>query len=125
MQEMWGAPYGERPLMLPHEVLATVESLRQELRHAQETLAQALQRSVRADREYRLAKAKAYLRSDGKTVPEREAQVELEVDESRLEAKMAEGQVEAGKQRLLNLRQELSAVTSLVYLSRTEAELAR
>lgn len=99
--------------------------LRTEIRQAQDSLSGALERAVRADREYRLSRARAYLKSDGKTVSERDAEVELLVDEDRLTAKLAEGQAEACKQRLANLRQEMSALTSMVYLVRSESELAR
>lgn len=111
--------------MLPHDVVDQFQAVTSELRKAQESLSDALQRAVRADRDYRLARARSYLKSEGKTVGEREAEVELLVDEDRLTAKLAEGQVEACKQRLLNLRQELSALTSVCYLVRSESELAR
>ena len=94
------------------------------MRQAQESLERYLQASVRADRDYRVAKSQAYLKSDGKTVSDKDAAVELLVDEDRLKAKMSEAMAEAAKSRLQNLRSEMNALTAIMYTARTEMELA-
>lgn len=111
--------------MQPFEVAADLAAIRAELAKAQNTLQDALKHAVRSDHAYRLAKARAYLRAEGPNQAVRDSEVEISTEEERMTAKLDEGQVEAAKSRLQNLRAELSAVTSLVYLSRTEMDLAR
>lgn len=68
--------------------------------------------------DYELAKAKALLTADGKNIPERAAQVTVEVSELAAECHAAEGVVEVYKQRL-------KAISAMLLASQSEASLLK
>lgn len=107
------------------DIQAQVEALRAELAKASLELKRRMEAAVDADHRYRLEKAKAFLRAEGKTVDLREAEVELLVNHLRRDAKLAAGLENSALERLRSLRQEVSAVVSLAYVHRTEMDLAR
>ena len=80
-----------------------------------------------ADRAWRRARAESYARQKGfpGTVPEKEAVVEMETADGRYEAQLAEGLKVSALEAVRSRRTQLSAIQTLVSLSKAEAELAR
>lgn len=111
--------------MQPNEVYEDMLKVRGALSLAQQTLEKQTEDSVEKEHRYRLEKALAFLKAEGKTVDAKNAEVELLVDDVRFQAKLAAGLQEATVERLRNLRTEMQALTSLAYMVRSEMELAR
>ena len=107
------------------DIAMQVELIRQELAKTILELKKRTEAAIELDHTYRLNKAKAFLKAEGKTVDLREAEVELLVNEDRKRAKLAAGLENSATERLRNLRSELQAVTSLAWVHRSEMELAR
>ena len=88
----------------------------------------ALRESARefadAEHAYRLAHARAYLRSAG-TVGEREAQVYVEVGDLRHRRDLADGVRSAAVEAVRARRTQLSAIQSLLSAHKEETALAR
>ena len=80
--------------------------------------------AAEADRDYRCAKAKAYLKAFG-TVAALEAQAAVEISQLRFEAKLAEDLELSALEAVRSRRSQLSATQSLANAVRAEAELAR
>ncbi len=102
------------------QLLGAAERLR-------ESLADLEQRSVDyavAERNYRRAKATAYLATSG-TVAEREAHAETAINELRYERDMADGLKVSALEAVRSNRGVLSAVQTLANLYREEASFDR
>ena len=78
-----------------------------------------------AENEYRLARAKAFLDCELKTVEAKKAHTDLVTGEQRLAAHLAEGMQQASLERVRALRGTLSALQSMASSVRAEAEFAR
>lgn len=104
---------------LTEQLLAVVSDLRA-------SMADLYTRSrefAEAEKNYKRAKATAYLASHG-TVAEREAHAEEAVNEARYKRDMAEGLKQSALEATRGNRAILSAFQSLAALTRAEAELA-
>ncbi len=73
---------------------------------------------------YRMAKAKAYLNSEG-TVDARKAQVDMICERERLAAHISEGILDSTRERVRSLRAVLSALQTISAVHRVEADLDR
>lgn len=73
---------------------------------------------------YRLAKANAYLKSEG-TVDARKAQVDKICEHNRLECHVAEGILDATRERVRSLRAVLSALQTIANGYKAEADFDR
>ena len=82
-----------------------------------------------AEHSYRLARAKAFteLATDGtkRTVDHTQAIVDIECDRQMLELRLAEATHESDGELVKSLRQQLSAMQSLLGTYRAEAEAVR
>ncbi len=77
-----------------------------------------------AENAYRMARAKAYLESEG-TVEMRKSIVDLATPVERVAAHLAEGMSRATLEAVRARRQQISAWQTLVSANRVEAEFAR
>ncbi len=98
--------------------------LSRELDIITEQYADAERRFVKAEHEYTVEKAKAYLRAVG-TVAEREAIATVETEVLRLRAKGAEADVKIYRQRLATLRARMENGRSGISVLKLERELDR
>ena len=73
---------------------------------------------------YRLAKANAYIRSEG-TVDARKAQVDKICEHERLDSHIAEGVLDATRERVRSLRAVLSALQTIANGYKAEADFDR
>lgn len=80
---------------------------------------------AKAERDYRLARAKAFLGSHGSTVAEREAHSDEKTSDARFARDMSEGLKVSALEAVRSHRGVLSALQSLAALERSEAELAK
>jgi hypothetical protein len=87
-------------------------------------LRQAAVDFAEAEHAYRLAKARAYLETEG-TVAEREAVVYGQVGELRRARDLADGERQASLEAVRSRRTQLSALQSLLAAHRSEADFAR
>lgn len=112
---------------LTAELLRAVKTLREShVELQQQTIAY-----VRAEKDYRRAKAIAYLRSPGRNVVERESNAELkEINDKtlgdwRFDRDLAEGLKVSALEAVRSNRSVVSAIQTLAANERAEAELAR
>lgn len=77
------------------------------------------------ERQYRLAKSKAYLLAEGKNQMERESRAEDAINELRYQRDLAEGLKESAHEATRANRTILSAVQTLAGLYRAEADFDR
>lgn len=80
---------------------------------------------VEADRTMRIARAKAYLATDGKTVAERQAEVELQTDAETFSATLLDAKRNGAKEALRARLSQLSALQSQATALREELKLVR
>lgn len=73
---------------------------------------------------YRLAKANAFLKSEG-TVDARKARVDKICERERLESHIAEGILDATRERVRSLRAVLSALQTIANSHKAEADFDR
>lgn len=95
------------------------------LDEAQVDLNKAVREEARAENEYRKSRANAYLASEGKTVNEREAQVDKITDRERYAAHLAGGLSKAALEAVRNRRVQLSVLQTVANSVREEFALAR
>ncbi len=69
---------------------------------------------------YRMARARAYIKSEG-TVDNRKASVDLITESERIAAHIAEGMLDATKERVRSLRATLSALQTIAGTYKAEA----
>lgn len=96
----------------------------QKLRDSLADLEQRSKDYAMAERQYRLAKATAYLSTSG-TVGEREAHAEPAINELRYHRDMADGLRTSALEAVRSNRGVLSAVQTLASLYKAEAEFDR
>jgi hypothetical protein len=85
---------------------------------------EASERWVGADRTARIARAREYLKADGKTVAEREAQVEIRCDIETWEEHRLDALRNAAREALRARQAQLSAAQSLAAALREELKFA-
>lgn len=109
----------------------TLDELHGEMRRLSQLLDDALaylrsqiQEYAESEDAYRLARAKAFIASNG-TVQARESQVDLATSEQRKRAHLAEGMKQAALEAVRARRAQLSAVQTLVNAHREEAGFVR
>lgn len=78
-----------------------------------------------AERDYRAAKAAAYLTAEGSTVAEREANAEPRLSSLRYARDLAEGLKVSALEAVRSRRTQVSAIQTLTNLAREEAAFAR
>lgn len=96
----------------------------QKLRDSLADLEERSTQYAMAERQYRLAKATAYLSTTG-TVAEREARAESGINELRYKRDMADGLRTSALEAVRSNRGVLSAVQTLASLYKAEAEFDR
>jgi hypothetical protein len=99
--------------------------LSRQLDEAGYRLKDAERKAVEKEHAYRVAKAKALLKCQEGTVPEREATALLEVDAVRLAAKVAEADLRILRSDIRILENRIDVGRSVVGVLRMEANLAR
>lgn len=105
---------------LEEKLLATVA----ELRDATDNLTDLAREWAKADHYYRHAKAIAYLSSDGKTVADKQAQVDKVCKEEREKAHTADALREAQREKVRALMAELTAYQTIAANMRADMNLA-
>lgn len=90
-----------------------------------DALRQSAEAVAVAERDYRLAKARAWVEVDGDLAKEREAQVDAVTADLRATRDVAEGTRQAALEALRSRRAQLDALRSILSASRSEMELAR
>jgi hypothetical protein len=108
----------------PSELNDMLHAAAADLYEAHRLLEERVKSSATADRAWRLARAKAYARTQG-TVAERDAEVELETGDKRYEAKLSEDLRVAGLEGVRSRRAILSAYQSIAALTRSEMDFAK
>ena len=110
----------------------SVQNLTEDLRETSKELLTECEALVEVAREYaekentyRLAKAKAMLRAEGKTVDLKKAEVDLICEKERLASHIAEGVLDATRERVRSLRAVLSALQTISGSHKAEAEFTR
>jgi hypothetical protein len=89
-----------------------------------EQRAQAV-RFAESDRLYRIARARAYLQSEQKTVDAKKYESDLACEQTRFDALLQENLLQAELEHVRSLRSVLSALQSLANATRAEAEFSR
>lgn len=111
-------------MTLPHELNDRLIAAATDLKDGHRLLETRVQESARADHVWRVERAKAYAMTSG-TVAERDAKVELETGDLRYAAKLAEDLRVAALESVRSRRGVLSAIQSMVALSRSEMDFAK
>lgn len=74
---------------------------------------------------YRLAKATAMLKAEGKTVDLKKAETDIICQKERLDSHIAEGLLDASRERVRSLRAVLSALQTIAGSFKAEANFER
>jgi hypothetical protein len=110
--------------MTPSELNDLLHAAAIDLQEGHRLLEQRVRDAAVADRAWRLARAKAYAKTEG-TVNERDSLVEMETGDLRYEAKLSEDLRVAALEGVRSRRAKLSAFQTLANLTREEAAFAR
>lgn len=78
--------------------------------------------SAQKKNEMHKAKAKAFLRSEGKNAVERESQADYMWADERLASDLASNRREASLEKIRSLRQQLSVLQSIMSVRKSEAD---
>ena len=112
-------------VMTAHEMSGLMVAKSRELDEALSEYRSVTRGWVEADRTMRIARAMAYLMADGKTVAEREAQVELSTDAETFSATLLDAKRNGAKEALRARHSQLSALQSTATALREELKLVR
>lgn len=105
------------PVELEKEMRATsLELLKECDEQAEKARAYAV-----AENAYRMAKAQAYLKTQEGTVEFKKARVDIQTEQGRLAAHIAEGLLDATRERVRSLRATLSALQTIAGTYKAEA----
>ncbi len=104
------------------ELAAEARRLSNKIDEGVRALNLSAQESASAERDYRLAKARAWTVHTEGTAKEREARVDASTADERFVRDLAEAGRQAALEALRSRRQQLSAVQSLAAAFRAEAE---
>lgn len=102
-----------------------LQSTSKELLSECDALTDAAREYANQENAYRLAKAKAMLKAEGKTVDMKKAEVDIICEKERLTAHLAEGILDATRERVRSLRAVLSALQTIAGSYKAEAEFSR
>lgn len=86
---------------------------------------ESVQTTAEAEREYRKAKAMAWVQQETGTAQEKLAHVDAACADLRYQRDLAEGMKEAAKQAIAARRTQISLIQSVLSAHRAEAEFAR
>lgn len=103
---------------------ADLQSTSKELLAECDALAKMARDYAVKENAYRLAKATAFLKSEG-TVDARKSQVDKICEQERLESHIAEGVLDATRERVRSLRAVLSALQTIANGYKAEADFDR
>lgn len=87
--------------------------------------AKAAREYATKENDYRMAKAKAFLAAETGTVDAKKAQVDQICERERLAAHIAEGKLDATRERVRSLRAVLSALQTIGGIYKVEGEFDR
>lgn len=110
--------------MNPSELNDRLIAAATDLKDGHKLLEQRVTEAAAADHAWRVERAKAYARTSG-TVAERDAEVETATGDLRYAAKLAEDLRVAALEGVRSRRAVLSAIQSMVALSRSEMDFAK
>ena len=116
---------GNTPEITPNSAVMEMARLSRQLDELGYRLKAAEREAVKTEHTYRVEKAKALLRCQDGTVPEREAQSLLETEQVRLAAKLAEAELNILKREIRVAEIRIDVGRSVVGVLRMEASLAR
>jgi hypothetical protein len=100
-------------VLTPAATEAELHRLTKKLEERTDALAGFLEAAAEADVAYRFAYAKALLRADGDTIPIREANATLAVEQELWDRKTTEAVADACRETVRSLRDQLRAVQSV------------
>lgn len=106
------------------ELNAELIRLSHGLDEAQANLVSAVKAEAESERDYRLARSIAYLKTQG-TVAEREAIVDKELFDTRYHAQVSAGLAKAALEAVRNHRSQMSALQTIAGAAKEELKLAR
>lgn len=109
----------------PEEMIQAMRALSNERREAHKWYRSQVHTTADKEREYRKEKAKAWLRIDQGTVPERQALVDAETADLRYERDLAAGLEKAALEDVRGVRQDMSLLQTYMAYERGVAELHR
>lgn len=104
---------------------AEINELSDDLTVAIGELREASKDWAKKDNEMRKAKAKAFIKAEGKNKEEREAKADASWEKERLAANLAEMEKDVCLEHVRSLRAQISAKQALIYASRAENESIR
>lgn len=107
-----------------HNLNEDLQSTSKELLSECDELATLARDAANKENSYRMAKATAYIKSEG-TVDARKAQVDLITEKERLASHIADGVLDASRERVRSLRAVLSALQTIAGGYKAEAEFSR
>lgn len=107
------------------EYAGEIRRLSEQIDNGLRTLRESAMAAAQAEHDYRKARAVAWAKAPAGTVPVREAWVESETAQQRMDLDTAEGMKLAALESVRSRRQQLSAVQSLLAAHRSEADFER
>lgn len=102
-----------------------LEATSKELLSECDEMAKAAREYAVKENAYRLAKATAMLKAEGKTVDMKKAEVDLIAQHERLASHIAEGILDSTRERVRSLRAVLSALQTVANSHKAEADFDR
>ena len=112
-------------MTLAHETVEEMRRLAGRLEEAQSGLREQAIVYAEAERDYRKAKARAWLRAPEGTAAHRAAWVDGETADARMKRDMADGMRQAHLEDVRNCRQQISAWQTWINADREEAAFSR
>ena len=116
---------GNTSEITPNSAVMEMARLSRQLDELGHRLKAAEREAVTTEHKYRVEKAKALLRCQDGTVPEREAQSLLETEQVRLAAKLAAAELSILRREISIAETRIEVGRSVVGVLRMEASLAR
>jgi hypothetical protein len=102
-----------------------LQSTSRELLSECDQMAKAAREYAVKENAYRLAKAMAMLKAEGKTVDMKKAEVDLICEKERLASHISEGVLDSTRERVRSLRAVLSALQTIAGSHKAEAQFDR
>lgn len=111
--------------MTPQDAAKEMRRLSELIDRGVMAITEAASAEAHAEHTYRKAKALSWLAAPAGTVPEREAWVNADTADERLERDLASGRHRAAWEALRSRRAQMSALQSLLAVHKAEAEFER
>lgn len=108
-----------------HNLNEDLQSTSKELLEECDILTELAHEYATKENAYRLAKAVAMLKAEGKTVDLKKAEVDVICEKERLASHIAEGMLDATRERVRSLRAVLSAMQTIAGSHKAEAQFER